>query len=477
MASAKKYDCVIIGSGQGGTPLAGAFAKAGQKTALIERSHIGGCCVNEGCTPTKTMIASGRVAYLTRRRADYGVHTPEDNNKGRILVDMKKVRQRKRDIVDIWRGGGEARTRSAGVDVLMGDARFDDPKTLTIKLNDGSEMTVSADKIFINAGERPAKPKLEGVDTIPADLILDSTSIQEVGEVPQQLIILGGGYVGLEFGQLFRRLGSNVTIIQRGPQLLPREDPDIAEEMLKILREDGIMVHLSTVATHVSSPSAGTISLTISSSSDSHPQTVIGTHLLSAAGRVPNTDTLNLSVAGVEVSPRGYVVTNPQLETNVPHIYAMGDVKGPPAFTHISYDDFRILRDNLIDRKSSLHTVSHRMIPYVVYTDPQLGHVGVHEGEVRKLFPDRQIKVAKMPMAYVARAVETDEPRGLMKAIVDADSGLILGFTCLGLEGGEIMSIMQTAMMGGLRYERLQDAIWAHPTLAESLNNLWGYLE
>jgi pyruvate/2-oxoglutarate dehydrogenase complex dihydrolipoamide dehydrogenase (E3) component len=475
MAANAHYDAIILGSGQGGTPLAAAYAKAGKKAALIEKADIGGCCVNVGCTPTKTMVASGRAAYLTRRGADYGVHTPGGQD-GKIEVDMKTVRQRKRDIVRQWRSGGESRTASAGVDILRGEGSFEEPKALLVKMKDGSQKKISAESIYINTGERPAKPKLKGLDKLDVDRVLDSTSIQELGEVPEHLMVLGGGYIGLEFGQLFRRLGAEVTIIQRSSQLLPREDPEIAASMLKILQEDGITVHLSTNATSTSPSSPDPIKLSIKFK-DGAEQTISGSHLLSAAGRVPNTDELNLKAVGIATNSRGYVVGNERLETNVPGVYVLGDAKGPPAFTHISYDDYRIVLANVLNKSASPLTTTDRFVPYVCYTDPQMGHVGLHENEVRAKFPNKKIQTATMPMQYVARALETAEPRGLMKAVVDGETGKILGFSCLGLEGGEIMSIVQMAMMGGLRWEQLRDATFAHPALAESLNNLWGFLK
>ncbi|MCJ1430889.1 hypothetical protein MMC27_000239 [Xylographa pallens] len=391
---------------------------------------------------------------------------------------MKKVRQRKRDIVDSFRSGGETRTQSAGVDILMGEAHFIDSKKLSVKMNDDSIRAVTAEHIFINTGERPSIPQLAGLESIPAEHRLDSTTIQELDEVPLSLLVLGGGYIGLEFGQLFRRLGSQVTIVQRSSQLLPREDPDIAASMLDILREDGIKVHLSTTAVSISPPPAGSDAMRlVIRVPDGTEQTISGSHLLSAAGRTPNTDMLNLQAAGISIKPSAHVEVNERLETSVPGIWALGDVKGPPAFTHISYDDFRIIQRNVLEPHLPPLTTKDRIVPYVCYTDPQMGHVGLHEYEARKQFPNRKIQTAKMPMAYVARALETDESRGLMKAVVDGETGEILGFTCLGLEGGELMSVVQMAMMGNVPWQRLRDAVWAHPSLAESLNNLWGFLE
>lgn len=499
--SPTKYAAVIIGSGQAGTPLAAAYAKAGHKTALIERTHIGGTCVNEGCTPTKTMVASGRAAYLARRAADYGVHTPGGVD-GVVSIDMLKVRQRKRDIVASFRGGNEGRVATAGVDVLKGSAAFTGPKTVAVALEDGSTVEVEGDAIFINVGERPALPTLPGLETLDPARVLDSTSIMELDAVPEHLLVLGGGYVGLEFAQLFRRLGAEVSVVQRGKQLLAREDAELAAEMEKILKEDGVDIHLNTAAVAISSSPAKLLSLSCRSSSFSSASSSVtelgaagggggdlalfGSHILLATGRAPNTDSLNVAAAGIATTPRGYIVTNERLETSVPGVYALGDVKGPPAFTHISYDDFRIVQANVLTGLSMSAaeketfvplTITDRLVPYVVYTDPQLGHVGLHEWEAREKFPGRKLKTAKMPMAYVARALETDESRGMMKATVDAETGEILGFSCLGIEGGEVMSIVQMAMMGGVRYQKLQSAVFAHPALAESLNNLWGFLE
>ncbi len=457
MSSETHYDVLIIGAGQAGGPLASAFANAGKKTAIIEREHVGGTCINEGCTPTKTMVASARVAYLTRRAADYGVQTG-----GPISVDMSVVRKRKRDIVDSFRGGSQSRLEATkGLDLLLGEATFVGYKQVEVVLNNGEVRRLSAETICINTGDRPTLPRIKGIDQVE---VLNSTSIMELASVPEHLLILGGGYIGLEFGQMFRRFGSKVTIIQRGRQLLAREDSDIADAVADILREDGIEIILEHSAEHV----APGIKLTVKAPGGERVLT--GSHLLVAAGRQPNTEKLQASATGLELAKNGTIPVNDYLETNVPGIYALGDVKGGPAFTHISYDDFRILRSNLIEGKRV--SIANRLVPYTVFIDPQLGRVGLTESEARE--QGRSFKVAKMPMSYVARALEVDESRGVMKVIVDSNTKEILGAAILGLEGGEIMSMLEIAMMGKLPYTVLQEAIFAHPTLAESLNNLFG---
>jgi pyruvate/2-oxoglutarate dehydrogenase complex dihydrolipoamide dehydrogenase (E3) component len=463
MVQSTTYDAIVIGSGQAGGPLSTSLAQAGWKTALIEQEHIGGTCINEGCTPTKTMVASARVAYLARRAADYGVRT------GLVSVDMSVVRQRKRAIVESFRSGSQRRIESTqGVDLLMGQARFVGPKMLEVRLNGDATRHLSAEKIFINTGARPARPNLPGIDDVPA---LNSTSIMELDTVPEHLLIVGGGYVGLEFGQMFRRFGSQVTIIQHGAHLLAREDDDVAEAVAEILREDGIEILLQTTPLRVLKQANGQLQLTIQAPEGE--RTLIGSHLLMAAGRTPNTEALDLPATGLQPDKHGFLPTNARLETGVPGIYALGDVKGGPAFTHISYDDFRIIRTNLLQQGDA--TIHDRLVPYTVFIDPQLGRVGLSESEARA--QGRSIRVAKMPMNYVARALETDEPRGFMKAVVESESGQILGCAILGIEGGEIMSALQLAMLGRLPYTTLRDAVFAHPTLAESLNNLFSTLD
>jgi pyruvate/2-oxoglutarate dehydrogenase complex dihydrolipoamide dehydrogenase (E3) component len=450
----EEFDAIIIGSGQGGNPLAEALIAAGKKTAMIERQDVGGTCINRGCTPTKTMVASARVAWLARRGADYGVHT------GPVTVDMGRVRERKRAIVSSFRESREKRLEKVKADLIRGEASFTGPRQLRVALKGGGERLLRADQIFIDTGTHSAKPAIAGLDAVPH---LDNDSIMELDRVPEHLLVLGGGYIGVEFGQMYRRFGSQVTVIQAGPQLLREEDEDVAAEVLKILREDGIDVLLNARAQEVKPGIALKVAI------EGKTQTVEGSHLLLATGRVPNTGALKPAAGGVETDERGFIRANERLETSAPGVYVIGDVKGGPAFTHISYDDYRILKANLLDGGN--RTTRDRMVPYTVFMDPQLGRVGMTEAEAKK--SGRKIRVARMPMTSVARALEVDETRGLMKAIVDAETEEIVGATVLGLEGGEVMSVLQMAMMGHLKWSVLHDAVLAHPTLAESLNNLF----
>ena len=458
MGQITEYDAIVIGTGQAGKPLSIALAKAGWKTAVIERSYVGGTCINTGCTPTKTMVASARVAYLARRAADYGVHC------GGVIVSLSEVRSRKQAVVDSFRNGSQASIeKTENLILLTGEASFTGDHSIIVKMNSGGELHLTGKHIFINTGGRPAIPLIDGLSKIP---YLDSTSIMELDRLPEHLLILGGGYIGLEFGQMFRRFGSAVTIVQRGTQLLGREDQDVADEVREILREDGIEVLLNTDTARVSKSSDDRIELIVQGPGGE--RVISGSHLLVAAGRTPNTEALNLAAAGIEVDKLGFIRVNERLETNVPGIYTLGDVKGGPQFTHISYDDFRIIRTNLLEGGNA--SIKGRLIPYTVFIDPQLGRVGMSENEAREQGID--IKVATMPMKNVARALEVSESRGFMKAVIDASTNQILGCAILGIEGGEIMSMIQIAMMGKLPYKTLRDAIFAHPTLAESLNNL-----
>jgi len=459
MSAPDEYNAVVIGSGQGGNPLCKALALAGMRTALVEREHVGGTCVNEGCTPTKTMVASGRVAYLARRAADYGVQT------GDIRIDMTRIRKRKRDVVDSFRNGSQVSLeKTKNLDLVFGEATFTSPKSLAVRLKDGTQRTLRAEQIYINAGCRPAVPQVDGLKDVS---YLNSTSIMELDSVPEHLLVLGGGYVGLEFGQMFRRFGSRVSIVQRGDRLLRDEDSDVADEITALLRQDGIDIFLNTIAENVTKVGSQIV-LTAREKAGTIRQ-LQGSHLLVATGRVPNVEALSPGSAGIATDDRGFIKVNFRLETSAAGVYALGDINGGPAFTHISYDDFRILRTNLIDKGTA--TTEGRPLPYTIYIDPQLGRIGMTEAQARD--HNKNIRVAKMSMSSVARALEVDETRGFMKAVVDADTNQILGAAVLGIEGGEIMSMLQLAMMGKMPFTNLRDAIFAHPTLAESLNNLF----
>jgi pyruvate/2-oxoglutarate dehydrogenase complex dihydrolipoamide dehydrogenase (E3) component len=456
---AEQYDVLILGSGQAGNPLSSDFVKAGRRVALIERAEVAGTCINYGCTPTKTMVASAQRAWQARHASELGIDV------GAVRVNMGQVRVRKRKIVEQFRASSEKRFASGQPELVRGEARFVTPKEIVVALKVGGERRMTADTIVINTGDSPTVPSIPGLAGVP---YLDNVSLMELDAVPEHLLVLGGGYEAVEFGQMFRRFGSEVTVLERGKHLLGHEDVDISEALEAILREDGVTIETGANAARVDGgPGGATVRL-------KGGKSISGSHLFIAVGRSPNTKELNLDAAGVKTDEHGYVKVDEELRTNVPGIYAVGDVKGGPAFTHVSYDDYRILRDNLITGKGGRKTTD-RMTVYVVYMDPQLGRVGMTEAEARQ--SGRRIKVARMPVTSIARATETGETRGLLKAVVDAETEQILGAAILAPEGGELMSMFELAMMGKLRYSALEDAVFAHPAYAESLNTLWGHLE
>lgn len=462
MSDPERIDALVIGTGQGGRPLAADLAEAGRETVIIERGRVGGTCVVRGCTPTKTMVASARVAYLARRAGDYGVAT------GSVSVDMKAVRRRKREIVDSWtEGSRKGLERHEDLELVMGEARFASPSEVVVELREGGHRRFRAKQILINTGARPTTPPIAGLEEVP---YLDSTSIMELSRIPEHLLILGGGFIGLEFGQMFRRFGSEVTIVDRGDRLVDREDEDVSEAIRDIFEEDGIRVltNAEAVATRTVDGGVG-----VEIRGAEGEEELEGSHLLVAVGRTPNSDALALENAGLATDARGHIPVDGGGATEVEGIWALGDITGGPPFTHTSYDDYRVIRTNLLEGGEADR--SKRILPYTVFMDPQLGRVGMTEREAREAGKD--VRVAKLPMSRVARAIEVDETRGFMKALVDAETDRILGAAVLGIEGGEVASAIQIAMMGDLPYTALRDAMIAHPTLAESLNNLFMTLD
>ncbi len=458
----RHFDAIIIGSGQGGTPLAKKLAKQGWKTALIEKQWVGGTCVNVGCTPTKTMIASAKMAYTVRQAAKYGVYT------NGCTINMLEVLDRKNKVVESFRKGAQkGLERTENLDLIFGTASFIADKRLKVVLNEGGEEEVIGDKIFIDVGTRVIIPAIDGLNEAG---YLTSTTLMELQQVPEHLLILGGGYIGLEFGQMYRRFGSKVTILEHGLHFLSREDDDIAAEILKFLHEEEIEIFTNA---QVKSVKGKPGNITAIAMVNGEEKTFSCSHILIAAGRTPNTDLLNVEAAGIKTNERGYIEANNKLETSVEGVYVIGDVKGGPEFTHIAYNDYVILYNNIIE--GTQESIKDRMVPYTMFTDPQLGRVGITEQQAKD--KGLNIKVAKLPMAHVARAIETGDTRGLMKAVVDAESGVILGVAIVGQEGGETMSVLQMAMTGGIEWHQIKDMVFAHPLYAESLNNLFMKLE
>ena len=459
----KKFHAIVIGSGQAGAPLAKKLAQAGMKTVIIEKRFYGGTCVNDGCTPTKTWVASAKAAYMAQNSAALGVTVKK------FAVNMPLIKKRKDEIVMQSRNGGQhAAEKTKGLDVVFGEATFTGDKTVSVKLKNGKKQTLQAGLIFLNVGAKPFIPEIEGLGDIK---YLTSTTILDLDYVPEHLLVLGGNYIGLEFGQMFRRFGSKVTILEKSARIVSREDEDISSEMQKILEAEKINVLTNAQATKFKQKPGGKITATITV--NGQEQKIKCSHVLVAVGRTPQTATLGLDKAGVETDAKGNIKVNTRLETNVKGIYALGDVKGGPAFTHISYNDYTIVYRNIVEKQNL--DITDRPVPYCMFTDPQLGRVGIDETEAKKLGLD--YKVAKLPMTHVARAIETGDTRGFMKAIVDAKTKKILGATVLGPEGGEIMTVLQMAMEGGITYDRIRYCVFAHPLYSESLNNLFLALE
>jgi pyruvate/2-oxoglutarate dehydrogenase complex dihydrolipoamide dehydrogenase (E3) component len=458
----KHYDAIIIGAGQAGTPLAKKLAEAGKKTAIIEKRFVGGTCINDGCTPTKAMVASARAVYQAKKAIELGVEV------GSIKINFKKIKQRKDDIVKQFRSSSEKGIRNTkGLELIFGTARFSGKKELTISLNDGGEEKISADWIFINTGAKTTIPDIEGLNEID---YLTSTTILDLETVPEHLVVIGGNYIGLEFGQMFNRFGSKVSILEKSSGILAREDQDISAALSQILTDEKIEL-ITDVKINKIEQDKKQIRITLQSGKTN--KNISASHVLVAAGRTPQTADLGLENCGVKLDDKGHILVNEKLETNIKGIYALGDVKGGPAFTHIAYNDYTIVYRNLIEGTN--YSIHDRPVPYCMFTDPQLGRIGISEKEAKE--KKLNYKIAVLPMSQVARGIETNETLGLMKAVVDVDTKKILGAAILASEGGEIMSVLQMTMEGGITYDRIRYCVFAHPTYSESLNNLFMKLD
>ena len=458
----KTYDAIVIGSGQGGNPLASAISKRGEQVALLESGPLGGTCINTGCTPTKTMVASAQVAHYARNAARWGVHA------GDVTIDLPAILRRKNDMVDRFRSGWEKSFQGDDhVHLYRGRARFSDVSQVEI-----NGETLTSKRIFIDTGSAPNIPRIEGLDRVP---YLTNVTLLELDRLPEHLLVLGGGYIGLEFGQMFRRFGSKVTIIQSAERILPNEDSDITAELQRCLEAEGIEFLLRARTNKVRQDphrddrdrdDKGQIELTVEAANGSRK--LSGSHLLVAAGRTPQTKDLDLDKTGVETDGKGFIKVNDRLETTAPGIWAIGDVTGGPAFTHLSYHDFQIIYGNVYE--GAKLSTARRIVPYAVYTDPSLGRVGLTEKAARA--QSRKLKIGSTPMTSVARALERAETGGLMKLVVDADTDLVLGASILSVEGGELVQILGTLMLAGKPYTLLKGAIYIHPTLAEGFFRL-----
>ena len=456
MSQPEQFQVLILGSGQGGKLLGWHMARSGRRTAVVERRWIGGSCPNIACLPSKNEIWSARVAHLVHHAAHFGTMT------GAVKMDMAKVRQRKRDMVNREIDFHLKSYKTSGAELIMGTGRFVGPKTLEVRLNDGGTRELAADQVFLNVGTHAAIPKVPGLE---AARPLTHIEALELDYLPQHLIVFGGGYVGLELAQTYRRFGSRVTIIQSGPQLMVREDPDVANEMQRILSEEGIQILVATETLNVQGRSGEEVSVIVRTNSGE--QKIEGSDILVATGRIPNTAGIGLEKVGVELDGHGYIRVNDRLETTVSGVWAMGECAGSPHFTHASVDDFRIIRDNLVGGK---RTTRDRLVPYCLFTDPPLAHVGLSEHEAQQ--QGVTVRVARLPMSAVLRTEATDETQGFMKVLVGGSDERILGFTMIGSEAGEVLAAVQTAMLANLPYSKLRDAVLVHPTIAEGLGPL-----
>jgi pyruvate/2-oxoglutarate dehydrogenase complex dihydrolipoamide dehydrogenase (E3) component len=456
MAQAERFEILILGSGQGGKLLAWHLAQSGRRTAVVERRWIGGSCPNIACMPSKNEIWSAKVAHLAHHAGQFGTVA------GPVETDMAAVRQRKRDMVNREVELHLQNYKATGAELIMGSGRFLAPKTLEVHLNDGGTRVLAADQVFLNLGTHAAIPGVPGLEGVRP---LTHIEALDLDYLPSHLIVLGGGYVGLEMAQAYRRFGSRVTVIEAGPQIMAREDADVADEVQRILGDEGIRFLNAAETLSVNGRSSEGVRLTVRTASGK--QRIEGSDILVAAGRIPNTAGIGLEEAAVEVNAHGYIRVNERLETSAPNVWAMGECAGSPQFTHVSVDDFRIIRDNLAGGKRSTRD---RLVPYCVFTDPPLARVGLSESEAQR--QGVAARVARLPMSSVLRTQTTDETLGFMKVLVGNDDR-ILGFTMIGSEAGEVMAAVQTAMMANLPYPKLRDAVIAHLTIAEGLGPLF----
>jgi len=456
MSQSERLEILVLGSGAGGKLLAWHMARAGRRTAVVERRWIGGSCPNINCMPSKNEIHSAKVASLVRHAAEYGA-------KGaRVAIDMTKVRDRKRAMVDQSIAAHLRNFESSGAELIMGSGRFVAPKTLEVQLNDGGTRVLVGDRVFINVGTHAAIP---GVPGLEAARPLTNIEALELDYLPPHLIVLGGGYVGLELAQAHRRFGSRVTVIEHGPQLMSREDPDVSEALQRVLTDEGIQFLVGAEIVRVQGLSGKEVALVVRTVSGE--QRIEGSDVLVATGRVPNTADIGLDKAGVELDAHRFVRVNDRLETSAPDVWAIGECAGSPQFTHVSEDDFRIIRDNLAGGTRTTHD---RLVPYCMFTDPPLARVGLSEADAQR--QDVDVRVARLQMSSVLRAQTTGDTQGFMKALVGARHDRILGFTMIGAEAGEVMATVQAVMLAELPYSTLRDAVLAHPTMAEGLGPL-----
>lgn len=458
LATLEKFDDIVLGGGKGGKSLAMALGPQGHRVALIERGQIGGTCINVACIPTKTMVASAKVVELSHRAEQFGVRLKAAENSLSGIIERKNKVIGK--MIDTHR---KLFTSTANMEFIVGTGKFVALKTIEVALADGGTRTLTAERIYINTGSRTTIPEIRGLSDVP---YLTSTSIMQLDTLPEHLVIIGGGYIALEFAQIFRRLGSNVTVLLRGNRFLPREDEDIASLIKEILEEEGIKFLWDTSINSVTSTAKNsvTVSLNVGSKSES----LACSHILLAIGRTPNTEELNLEVAGV-LTERGGIKVNDKLETSAEGIWAIGDCNGGPLFTHVSWDDYRIIRDNVLHNAG--RSTNGRIVPYTLFIDPELGRVGLTEEEARKKGFD--VLVAKIPAEKIPRSATSGETKGLLKAVIDRKTEKILGCSLLCHSAGEVMSVVQVAMLGELSYKTVRDTIFTHPTMAESLNLLF----